>query len=171
MHNIDKKQKAVEYLASGYGVNEVSRELSVPKQTVSTWANEKEIKNFLENHGIHTSVVRKSIRLQLPKTVTTATQPIDKKIYVYFIRESWNKSVKIGRTSNLISRFRDIQTHCPQPIELIGFFTSKPKDRLEGKLHRFFRHRNIRGEWFSLSDEEIEEAIEKYRGYEFRRRE
>ena len=77
---------------------------------------------------------------------------------VYFITVENNTNVvKIGYTTNLVDRFNALQTgnHC----ELTVYKTIKnvPR-RLEKKLHRFFSKYRIRGEWFKITTDQIDDV-------------
>ena len=77
---------------------------------------------------------------------------------VYFITVENNTNVvKIGYTTNLVDRFNALQTgnHC----ELTVYKTIKnvPR-RLEKKLHRFFSKYRIRGEWFRITTDQIDDV-------------
>ena len=75
--------------------------------------------------------------------------------YVYLVRDSLMGMTKIGHTSDLQRRMYDLQTGCPQKLELIGYIETKHPGRLEQELHNRFSHKKCQGEWFSLSDDDI----------------
>lgn len=69
--------------------------------------------------------------------------------YVYFIRCSKTKLVKIGFTENYpTGRLRQLQTGSGGKLRLIAFMTARA-DR-ERELHRQFAAHRERGEWFRL---------------------
>ena len=70
-----------------------------------------------------------------------------------------NNQYKIGISNNPKKRYHTFLTGNPS-IKMICY--SKPVSfatTLEIKLHHLFKNKNIRGEWFSLSDENISTLI------------
>ncbi len=84
---------------------------------------------------------------------------IDKKERTYntYIGTDSSGMYKIGRTSNLIDREKSIRTgnHSYRTIILI-------KGDFENELHKLFSEKNIRGEWFTLSDIDLNYIISNY---------
>jgi len=79
--------------------------------------------------------------------------------YVYVIR--CNDFYKIGKANNVKSRLEALQTATPYALELILTFKTKYPLRLESHLHYHFRNQNVRGEWFTLSDNDLKLIKEK----------
>jgi len=71
---------------------------------------------------------------------------------------------KIGWSNDPESRCKDMQVGSPVKLELIATspfcFGSK---RLEKFLHRRFTHNRVNGEWFALTDKDIESVREIFR--------
>lgn len=68
---------------------------------------------------------------------------------VYFIAGAG--LIKIGCTTNIVSRFRTIRNSSPVPVELLG---AHPGGTLEeGLLHQRFAHLRRHGEWFEDAPE------------------
>jgi hypothetical protein len=70
---------------------------------------------------------------------------------VYFISDG--EYIKIGQSSNLLSRLSSLQ--CANPRELTVLHTIECDDsayisKLETKLHKHFKEYRVAGEWFSL---------------------
>jgi hypothetical protein len=76
--------------------------------------------------------------------------------YVYFIQEKLFNHVKIGRTRNLERRFRLFITNLPFDIELVQFIKTYNYEKIELKLHEFYNAKRVKGEWFKLTDHDIE---------------
>ncbi len=55
--------------------------------------------------------------------------------------------VKIGKSTNVKARLRDLQTAAPDPLAILGTI---PGDR-EEELHARFAKVRLRGEWFRLT--------------------
>lgn len=67
--------------------------------------------------------------------------------FVYFIRNG--SSVKIGFTTSIRSRVKNIQTACADPLEVLMVMPGT--DETEKFFHTMFRDYRIGGEWFSLT--------------------
>ncbi len=73
---------------------------------------------------------------------------------VYIIR--CDKYFKIGVTNqSIISRLTALQTGNPYPLELVFSVSVKNIEDVEKRLHEKFKHKNIRGEWFELDQEDF----------------
>lgn len=64
---------------------------------------------------------------------------------------------KIGKTSCSINdRLASLQTGNPFPLNVIANIVRTDSSGLELYLHNKFRHKRVRGEWFNLSNSDIE---------------
>jgi Meiotically up-regulated gene 113 len=76
--------------------------------------------------------------------------------WVYVILEETQRHfVKVGFTSNLKRRIRDLQTGNPDPLVLVAKVRSSPEAyrSLERDLHEKLRNHRVRGEWFDAYQE------------------
>jgi len=73
---------------------------------------------------------------------------------IYLLRQDQTDNYKIGITRDLESRLKNLQTGCPNKIEVISTFKSKYARNLEGFFHRIWKHHKINGEWFYLIENE-----------------
>ena len=83
--------------------------------------------------------------------------------FVYLIRGPKNGSeqlYKIGRTSNMQNRMRNLQTGSPTKLEVVKFIQTEDALTTERKLHDAFRETRIRGEWFALKKGQVR-AVKK----------
>ena len=88
--------------------------------------------------------------------------------YVYLIG---NKNVglyKIGITRSPERRLKTNQTSCPYVLEIINVFQSEFASKLEKVLHSDYSQfkidendNEIKGEWFSLNEEQVSKFINK----------
>jgi hypothetical protein len=62
---------------------------------------------------------------------------------------------KIGRTENLTSRLRSIQTSNPKAIEVVHTIESEDFAAIEKAIHRKFKDQRVRGEWFKLDRDDL----------------
>lgn len=88
------------------------------------------------------------------KTITNKSS-----CYVYLMKDLSNGSYKIGISNSPKYREKTLQSQKPE-IELIHakqFHKRKIAEIFEKVLHEIFRNKRIRGEWFELSNEDIED--------------
>jgi hypothetical protein len=78
--------------------------------------------------------------------------------YVYFIRMTENYT-KVGMTGDIDKRMSNLQTGSPFPLKLIRSCKTTSPRVVERLLHYMLTKQNkhIRGEWFNISDGEIDE--------------
>lgn len=85
--------------------------------------------------------------------------------FVYFIGERWGASVKIGLTCNSPrSRLLALQTGNPSELRMLGlvqFDDSGTARGVERDLHEMLSSKRVRGEWFSVSREEVAVCFER----------
>lgn len=98
----------------------------------------------LTNHGIES---RKQANNQ------------EKSGYVYLLRAD-NGIYKIGRTKRLDDRITRLSVELPYQLELICAIATDDMHDLEGKLHHRFADQRVNGEWFSLTNENVESIKE-----------
>lgn len=80
----------------------------------------------------------------------------NKQGFIYLI-DGGNGLYKIGKTvKDPQKRAKDIQAMCPVQIELICFFESDDLDRVERVLHKTLIEQRRHGEWFELSEAQVE---------------
>lgn len=75
--------------------------------------------------------------------------------YVYLMRCNRNQMIKIGRSHHPEHRERTLQAEEPS-IEMI--YCMQTDREVEKDLHAAFAEKRVRGEWFKLTTEEIEQA-------------
>ena len=82
--------------------------------------------------------------------------PNDNPIFVYLMRNNRNGYYKIGKSKNPIYREVTLQAEDPDVILILAV---KCRAAVERDLHRHFARHRLRGEWFSLSAAQVEEAL------------
>lgn len=82
--------------------------------------------------------------------------------YVYFLTAD-NGFTKIGRTKNLDERIHHFTTKLPYELEETLILKTPNSFRLESTLHKRFESKRKRGEWFLLTDDDIELVKKEYR--------
>ena len=98
------------------------------------------------------------------------------KYYVYLINIKHENICKIGITKESKTpegRIKELQTGCPFELNILGSYLSEYGRKIESILHRQYVTRKIdenyntlKGEWFELSDEEINEFEETCKSIE-----
>lgn len=68
---------------------------------------------------------------------------------------------KIGHSVTPGKRIASLQTGSPEPIILVGTIPGSRDD--EQEWHRQFRSKRVHGEWFDLSEEEVQIILSKSR--------
>jgi predicted DNA-binding protein YlxM (UPF0122 family) len=80
---------------------------------------------------------------------------------VYFFRHIGLSPVKIGYSSSPspIKRFEQFRTYAPFGSEILGFIQTYEPSKLENQLHSKYTSKRINGEWFELTQEEVDYEI------------
>lgn len=76
--------------------------------------------------------------------------------YVYIIKKNDENIVKIGMSKNYSERTKQISTKLPFEVETVKVFKTKDMYSLERKLHDIYKEKRLNGEWFELSNEDLE---------------
>lgn len=82
---------------------------------------------------------------------------------VYFITDGIY--TKIGIATDLTKRFSGLQTSNPLKLKALCIIPCKDNremQKYELYLHRYFADNNVRGEWFDISEEDIQRAKNKF---------
>ena len=75
---------------------------------------------------------------------------------VYVIRAGQTNLYKIGRTTNIVSRLKQLQSANSQPLSVFKLIESYDAIATESALHQKFKHcRRPRSEWFELNESAI----------------
>ena len=90
---------------------------------------------------------------------------------VYLLRYVGDKEVKIGMSkhSNPYQRIKQYSTYSVKDIEVLGVIQCVNSTKLEKIIHNEFKHKNIKGEWFDLTDNDVKFIIDKYSDYEYKK--
>jgi hypothetical protein len=75
--------------------------------------------------------------------------------YVYVMK--CNEFYKIGFSNNIEKRIKTLMVGNPYELEIIFVFEHNDAKEIEFFLHSRYKKENIRGEWFALSLEQIQE--------------
>lgn len=90
---------------------------------------------------------------------------------VYLLRYVGRKEVKIGMSKNVnpYKRIKDYGMYSIHGVEVLGVVPCLDGLEIEKTIHKEFRHKRIKGEWFNLTDEDVEFIIDKYSSYEYKK--
>ena len=80
---------------------------------------------------------------------------------MYFIRAA-NGLTKIGITKNLYTRLGALDVSSPIELSLVYFAITPTASQTEKKLHEKFSTKRVKGEWFNLSNEDMQWIKELY---------
>jgi len=75
---------------------------------------------------------------------------------IYLVKEKNDGHIKIGRTVDIKSRLRTFSVKLPFKVDLIHSFKSSDYISAEKLLHRHFQSKRVDGEWFLLTELDIE---------------
>lgn len=75
----------------------------------------------------------------------------------YLVLDEATGYTKIGKSKDIHTRLQIIKTHVPL-CQLIGYIT----DDVEKELHARYSDKKIKGEWFNLSDKDIQDIENNY---------
>ncbi len=94
-------------------------------------------------------------------------QKTNKDGYVYFIKAE-NGLTKIGETISPKSRYSNIKSMVPMYTEFLFAVKTDNAPGLEEKLHEKFSNKREMGEWFRLSEKDIDSTKQHFKslGYE-----
>ena len=95
---------------------------------------------------------------RLPFQINTDEDPTDNDRFVYVIKSGDN--YKIGIAKDPRKRMRDLQTGDPTEHAIVTTSFVSNAQQLEAKLHQHYTQYSVRGEWFKLPSDKLEEALE-----------
>jgi hypothetical protein len=84
------------------------------------------------------------------------------KVYLICSEFEGRKLYKIGYTRRTIDkRIKEIRTGNGSDIYLVESFSSVWGTKIESHLHKQFKTKKVNGEWFDLTDEDVESFIKR----------
>lgn len=88
--------------------------------------------------------------------------------YVYLIQDlDKENSYKIGYTTRDINkRMKELQTGTSSELYLVESYKTNYPSKIETMLHNFYNRSKIKNEWFSLTDDEVDNFLNKCKDYE-----
>lgn len=80
----------------------------------------------------------------------------DTSMHQVYLAKADNGLFKIGLSSNACERIRGLNKQSPIDIKMVALYGSTDAIACENELHRWFRNKHVKGEWFYLTDEDVE---------------
>ena len=74
--------------------------------------------------------------------------------YIYLMFDG--VAYKIGKTTNIEQRQRQAQIYSPNEVTIVHAFWVSDMHRVETSIHEILADQHIRGEWFNLTDLDIQ---------------
>ncbi len=96
-------------------------------------------------HGLETA----------PASIDTAVGDGAKRVRGYVYLAKHGRDFKIGRSTDVARRRRELALLLPQELEHVHVIETDDPEGIEQYWHRRFADRRVRGEWFRLSAEDI----------------
>lgn len=88
-------------------------------------------------------------------------------VYLLSVNDGKEKRYKIGYTKNPVSqRVKQLKTGNCNEFEIEKVFESKWGTKIEAILHRKFSINRISGEWFIMSDSEVDNFVDDCKNLE-----
>lgn len=76
--------------------------------------------------------------------------------YIYFVQESGNNRIKIGKAKNPESRIQnDFGTIMPYEFKVLHLIKSENYHKTENLFHNYFKNKRFKGEWFNLTNNDV----------------
>lgn len=76
--------------------------------------------------------------------------------YVYLMRIKGTNVYKIGQSVNPSKRLWQLNNNMPYEVEIIHKILVENMRTAEDYLHRIFREKHLKGEWFALDEIDVE---------------
>jgi hypothetical protein len=84
---------------------------------------------------------------------------------LYLIRDVHFGRTKIGIASDLEHRFSSLQTGSPIELYVYAYFEIPKAKTHENHLHQRYSHKHLHGEWFNLSEQDLQTICDYLGGY------
>lgn len=84
-----------------------------------------------------------------------------RKLYILqYLENDGEYRYKIGYTKrNVSSRIKELQTGNSNEIEMLWSYETQWATKIESLLHRKYNYKRLKGEWFKLDSDDIENII------------
>lgn len=155
----------LEWLAADYSLTKINRMLAENNMpTLSRAALSYYRKsNGIDLKKIHRERVSQSVKegLKLRKRDFLVRKGEPRKKVIYLFGSSVGLT-KIGISNDVGRRIKDLNYQCPIEIFLLFSFDCNNTSVVERSLHSLYSHLRVKGEWFNLSSQDIDDIRKEY---------
>lgn len=79
--------------------------------------------------------------------------------FVYFAKDPVTSLVKVGKSIDVEKRLYQLKQKYGSELQLLDVIKSSDANALEKEIHKGLDPRRAKGEWFILSEEEVEKVV------------
>ena len=129
---------------------------------------------YLEDKKIATLINRRMVKDEVLRQIRIEsgsmggnpklTKKYNKPGYVYLIKNKEKNEIKIGIAINPTARIKKINYKLKIETEMVFCFFVNDMGTMENELHLLFSTKQVKGEWFKLTPNDIELAINTLKG-------
>jgi hypothetical protein len=130
-----KKAEALRKAGKSYGY--IAKELGIPMTTLHDRSKKE---NWMCS--------------EMPQSTGKGIIPLPNVLYLVTAKE-FDGIYKIGITNNIDFRIKSMQTGCPYRLFAHKVYELDNPLAVEQSLHAFFRKKRLEGEWFYLTDQDL----------------
>lgn len=145
-----------------YRTWELARECGVNKETVRRWLRHGRVRfvQFPKERLIpHEEFIR------ITSSGFEERPQREKKVVirgVYILMSPATGLYKIGKAINIKQRVSSYWGSIPENLIVVGYCKTDNQDKKEHELHLEYSNKRIKGEWFAMLNEDIENVKEKH---------
>ncbi len=86
--------------------------------------------------------------------------------FIYLLRAPRLSRFKIGCATNVKQRCSAINTASPCEVVLVAYFATNQSRKIEAALHQKYARFHVKGEWFELGKNQVQELLDTFHQYE-----
>ncbi len=88
--------------------------------------------------------------------------------YIYLFKQNGSELIKIGMTDtdDITNRFNNFKMYSPKGASIVLVIQSSKPYETEQKIHKLYAHKRLSGEFFNLSENEIQDIEATFRGFD-----
>lgn len=171
-------KKEINTLKAQMGSAVSEKELEVISRLANTAADSRlsDVEDIIKKH-IRSNVrkhIEDAVSLGLKEAVTETAETInqrkhlrptpieDRAGWVYVLKQIGGENYKIGHTKNLDDRMYLFRVKLPFKVEFEITIQTADRRKLETELHNHFKDKRVDGEWFTLSNEDLDYIRREY---------
>lgn len=152
-------------IKSGLDTRQACESIGLPYAVFEAWMDTGAVRGSGAVYRVFFLEILSAMDARIRQSAAFNERPAKDFGYVYLLRDSLLGAVKIGyAATDYKRRVKALQSGCPQEINLIAIIQDKDASRIERELHRKYKGQSLRGEWFLLSDSDIDDIVNYYGG-------